>query len=101
MSLEYVLLTLLVLQTLGMCTFKRFETETAVWRGLLKWTIANGGTIALYYAVGGWALLFPLAFGVLGATAHVVICKKEGFHMIYATPREKYYAYRGWTWPPE
>ena len=52
MGLEYVLLTLLVLQTLGMCTFKRFETETPVWRGLLKWTIADGVTIALYYVVG-------------------------------------------------
>ena len=92
MGLEHVLLTLLILQTLGMCTFKRFETETAVWRGLMKWTIANGGTIALYYIVGGWALLFPLTFGLLGATVHVVICKKEGFHMIYATPRERYYA---------
>ena len=101
MGLVYVLLTLLVLQTLGMCIFKRFETETPIWRGLLKWSIVIGGTLTLYYGLGSWAILFPIAFATLGGTVHIVICRKEGFHPIYATPRDRYYAYRGWTWPPE
>ena len=101
MELEHVLLVLLIIETLGMCIFKRFETETPIRRSLLKWTIIVGGTLGLYYVVGGWAILFPLGMLALGGTVHVVICRKEGFHPVYATPRREYYAYRGWAWPPE
>lgn len=101
MELHHILATLLVMLTLGMCIFKRFETETPIWRGLLKWGIVIGGTIGLYYGIGGWALVFPVGMMILGGTVHVVICRKEGFHPVYATPRREYYAYRGWDWPPE
>ena len=101
MEFHEVLLALLIMETLGMCIFKRFETETPVWRSLLKWGLIIGGTIGLYFAVGGGGLLFPLGMMVLGSTVHVVICRREGFHPVLATPRREYYAYRGWNWPPE
>lgn len=101
MELEHVLLTLLIMQTLGMQIFKRFEAETAIWRSLLKWTIIIGGTVGLYFGIGGWAILFPLLAVAVGSVVHVVICRQRGFHPIFASPRKEYYAYRGWAWPPK
>ena len=99
MGLELELIVLLVVQTLGSAIFARFETETPIWKRLLKWSIMHGGTIGLYFLVGHWSLLFPLAMGVLGGTLHFVVCRKHGFDLINATPRRAYYAFRGWHWP--
>lgn len=101
MGLETVLGALLVLQMVGCIVFRRFEIETPVWRSLLKWSIIHGATIGLYFAIGLYALVVPMFFLALGGTAHMVICRREGFDPITASPREKYYAYRGWAWPPE
>lgn len=101
MELTQVLLITFAAQSLGTMVFAVFEIETPVWRRLLKWTIFHGATAGLFFAVGPWCLVFPGFFLLLGITAHTVICKREGFHPLYATPRRKYYAYRGWTWPEE
>ena len=98
MGFELELIVLLVIQTLGMSIFAIFEVETPAWRGILKWFIVIGGTIGLYYLVGHWSLLFPLAGAVAGGTFHFVWCRKNGIHPIRATPRRKYYALRGWEW---
>lgn len=99
MSLEMVLLILLVSQMIGMSVFAAFETEASIPARLSKWIFINGGTIGLYYAVGGWSLLLPGFMLVLGLTVHFIICRKYGFHPIYATPRRRYYEFRGWAWP--
>jgi len=99
MGLELELIVLLVLQTLGTAVFARFETETPIWRRLLKWFIVHGGTIGLYFLIGHWSLLFPLAMAVSGCALHVTVCRRQGFDLIRATPRRAYYAYRGWEWP--
>jgi hypothetical protein len=99
--LTAVLCILLVLHTVGSTVFARFETETPIARRLFKWTLIHGGTIALYFVIGGWCLLWPGFMFGLGVTAHIIICRRQGFHPIYATPRRKYYAFRGWTWPEE
>lgn len=99
MGLELELILLLMVQTLGTAVFGRFETETPIRRRLLKWFIVHGGTIGLYFLVGHWSLLFPLAMAVSGGTLQVIVCRKHGFDLIYATPRRAYYAYRGWEWP--
>ena len=99
MSLETLLILLLIMQVLGPSFFARFETEHPGWRKALKWSIIHGGTIGLYYVVEGWAILFPLTILAMGLTVHFVICAKYGFHPFYATPRKKYYEFRGWAWP--
>ena len=98
MGIELELLVLLIIETLGLTIFAAFEVETPIWRRLLKWTIINGATIGLYFVVGHWALLFPLAGILIGGTVHVIICRREGFDVFKATPRKQYYAFRGWEW---
>ena len=87
MTLQAVLITTLVAQSMGTIVFAQFEVETPIWRRLLKWTIFHGGTVALYLLVGPWCLLFPAFALVAGSTVHFVVCRKQGFHPIYATPR--------------
>ena len=99
MTLQAVLITTLVAQSLGTLIFSQFEVETPIWRRLLKWTIFHGGTLGLYFLVGPWCLLFPAAGLGVGSTVHFVVCRRKGFHPIYATPRREYYAFRGWAWP--
>ena len=99
MGLELELIILLAIQTVGTSVFARFETETPIWKRLLKWFIVHGGTIGLYFLVGHWPLLFPLALSVVGGALHFVVCRKHGFDPVYARPRRAYYAFRGREWP--
>ncbi len=99
MGIELELSILLILQTLGMSIFSRFEVETPLWRRLLKWSFLIFGTLALYYPFGHWALLLPGTMVIAGSLAHVYVCRREGIHPLYATPRRKYYEFRGWSWP--
>ena len=69
MGIELELSYLLLLLTVGMVSFGRFEADRAIWRGLLKWAILIGGTVGLYTAVGHWSLLFPTA-GLRGDSNH-------------------------------
>jgi hypothetical protein len=92
------LIVLLALQTLGTSIFARFEVETPISKRLLKWAIFIGGTVGLYFAVRHWALLFPIAMIALGSSYHFIYCRREGIHLLYATPRRKYYELRGWKW---
>ena len=61
MGVELELYVLLAIVILGSSIFAVFEVETARWRKALKWLIVSGGTVALYYAVGHVALIFPLS----------------------------------------
>ena len=99
MGIELELSYLLLLLTVGMVSFGRFEVERPIWRGLLKWTIVIGGTVGLYTAVGHWSLLFPTAGLLVGSTVHIIWCRRHDIHPLYASPRRRYYELRGWTWP--
>lgn len=99
MGIELELYVLLAAAILGETLFAVFEIETARWRKLVKWLIVTGGTLALYYAVGHLALVFPLGLAALGTVAHFWWCRKHGIHPLRATPRRRYYELRGWSWP--
>ena len=99
MGIELELSFLLIFMTLGMVIFGRFEVERPIWRGLLKWAILIGGTVGLYQLVGHWSLLFPTAGLLAGSTVHVIWCRRNDIHPLYATPRRRYYDLRGWEWP--
>ena len=98
MGVELELGILYLTQTLGQSFFDSFEVETPGWRKALKWLIVGGLTVALYFQVGHWALLLPLAGGVVGSTFHVIWCRKNGIDPWKATPRRKYWELRGWEW---
>ena len=99
MGIELELYVLLAILILGSSVFAVFEVETARWRKVLKWVIVCAVTIGLYYVVGHFALVFPVAAATLGTTFHYSWCRKNGIHPLHATPRRKYYELRGWAWP--
>ena len=99
MGIELELVVLLVIRTLGTIVFGRFEFEASLRGKIAKWLIVDGGTIGLYYLVGHWALGFRVGLFIAATTVHFIACRREGFDPIYATPRKKYYDFKGWSWP--
>lgn len=98
MGLEIELATLLLIQLLGSAFFGRFEVETPALRKIFKWLMIDGITIGLYFIVGHYALIFPVAMICIGTTVHIFFCKKHGIDPLKATPRKKYYELRKWKW---
>jgi len=99
MTMEKILLTLLICQTLGFAVFGKFESEAPWWRSPLKWSAIIGvvWTVNVYF---GETVTF-IFLGVLYAIAmiiHIAWCRSHGIHPVNATPRKKYYELRGWTW---
>lgn len=58
--MELELITLLIIQTIFISAFARFELETPLISKLVKWFIIDGITIGLYFLVGHWAVVFPI-----------------------------------------
>ncbi len=52
--MELELITLLIIQTIFISAFARFELETPLISKLVKWFIIDGITIGLYFLVGNW-----------------------------------------------
>ena len=98
MGIQLELVFLIVLMTLGTSFFAVFEVETPGWRKMTKWMIVHGATVGLFFAVGHWALVFPIVAGGMGLTFHFVWCNSKGIHPLRATPRRRYYELRGWQW---
>ena len=99
MGIELELGALLLILLFGGEIFAAFEVETPAWRKILKWAIVIALTLALYAAIGHWALLAPIGLGGLGLTVHFVWCHRNGIDPWRATPRRRYYELRGWDWP--
>ena len=98
MGVELELGVLLALSIVGSSTFAVFEVETPAWRKILKWTVISVLTLLFYAGAGHWALLVPAVGGVLGTGVHFWWCRRQGIHPLRATPRQRYYQLRGWTW---
>jgi hypothetical protein len=97
MGIELELAVLLAITTLGQVGFGHFEAETSKARRLIKWAIVDGATLGLYFAVGHWALAFPIGMVALGLGFHFWWCRRNGIHPFHATPRRRYYELRGWA----
>ena len=98
MGVELELLVLLALSVIGQSIFARFEIETPAWRKILKWLVVIAVTLSLYYAIGHWALIFPILLGAAGLTFHFGWCRRHGIDPVRATPQRTYYQLRGWQW---
>lgn len=99
MKIELEFLTLLIIQTTIISAFAKFEVETPLLKKLVKWFIIDGITIALYFLVGHWAMLFIILSLAPGTVYHFIWCKKNNIHPLKATPRRKYYELRKWKMP--
>lgn len=99
LGVELELGFLLVLQTVLITAFARFEVEGPVFRRVAKWLVIDAITVILYAIVGHWALVFPALSVLPGSVFHWIWCQRNGIDPLRATPRRKYYALRGWRWP--
>jgi hypothetical protein len=100
-GVEVELAVLLVLTCVGQTVFARFEIETATWRKRLKWFVVYALTLGFYAGAGHWAAAVPVFLGGLGVAGHVVWCRRHQIHPLTAQTLERYYALRGWRWPPQ
>lgn len=97
-GIELELLVLLVIQTMFISAFAKFEVETPLIRKIFKWFLIDTVTIGLYYLVGHWAVIFPIVGLIPGIIVHFNWCKKNTINPWKATPRKRYYQLRGWKW---
>jgi len=91
MDVKLELVVLLVVQLIASNASARFEIETPALRKMFKWLFMAAATIGLYYMVGHWSLLLPVAILILGSTFHIIWCNKDGIDPVKATPKRKYY----------
>jgi L-asparagine transporter-like permease len=86
----------------GNILFGHWEVETPKWRRLLKFLIVLAVTILLSRTFGRlWAFIFV---GILALAALIVhgfwLPWRYGINGWTGEPKEKYYALRGWKYPP-
>jgi len=86
----------------GNILFGHWEAETPKWRRLLKFVIVLALTILIRTTFGRlWAFLFV---GTLALGAVIVhgfwLPRRYGINGWTGEPEEKYYALRGWKYPP-
>ena len=98
LGIELELTELLLIQTIFISVFAKFEIETPLFKKLLKWFFFYTITIGLYFLIGHWAIIFPIVGLVPGTIYHFHWCKKNGIHPFKATPKKKYYELRKWKW---
>lgn len=78
-----------------------WEAETPKWRRLLKFVLTMGITLAISAGVGRlWAMLFLGLLGALAIVVHAWWLPRLGINGWTGEPKEKYYAMRGWKYPP-
>jgi hypothetical protein len=98
MGIELELGALLLSQLIGTSIFGIFEMETPAWKKILKWLLIDVITLALFFEFNHWALLFPFVIIIIGTSVHFFLSITHGIHPFNATPRKKYYEFRGWKW---
>ncbi len=99
-GIEIELTFLLLLTFIGQTLFARFEIETPRWRLIVKWLVLYAVTLGLHPVIGHWALAAPALAGTVGLAVHFSWCRRHGIHPFTAEPLPRYYALRGWRWPP-
>ena len=89
------------LTAVGTILMGHWEAGTPKWRRVLK-PFVFCGLAVLISATAGRACFFGL-LGLLSVAVlviHVWWLPRKGIHGWTGEPREKYYALRGWPWPP-
>lgn len=100
-GIEVELLVVAIIVILGADVFAPFEVETPAWKKVCKWSLFLLIVLAAYPLIGHWILLVIAMLSGAGATVHWRWCRAHGIDPWRATPRRRYYALRGWTWPAD
>ena len=78
-----------------------WEAATPKWRRLLKFAVILGLTLAISAGIGRrWAFVFLGLLAVGSVIIHAWWLPRLGINGWTGEPKEKYYAMRGWKYPP-
>jgi hypothetical protein len=89
------------LTTVGNILMGHWEAGTPKWRRVLKPFVLCGLSVLISATAGrGWFFVFLGALSVAVLVIHAWWLPRKGINGWTAEPREKYYALRGWKWPP-
>jgi len=85
----------------GNIVFGHWEFGTPKWRRVLKFVVFVGITVGLSAGLGRrWAFGFLGVLGVAVLVVHAWWLPRHGINGWTGEPKEKYYALRGWKYPP-
>ena len=85
----------------GNIVFGHWELGTPKWRRVLKFVVFVGITVGLSAGLGRrWAFGFLGVLGVAVLVVHAWWLPRHGINGWTGEPKEKYYALRGWKYPP-
>ncbi len=85
----------------GNILFGHWEEKTPKWRRLLKFVLILGLTMGISAVVGRrWAFLFLGVLALPPLVIHIWRLSRHGINGWTGEPKEKYYALRGWKYPP-
>jgi len=85
----------------GNIVFGHWEFGTPKWRRVLKFVVFVGITVGLSAGLGRrWAFGFLGVLGIAVLVVHAWWLPRHGINGWTGEPKEKYYALRGWKYPP-
>ncbi|HMG17690.1 MAG TPA: hypothetical protein VK573_03110 [Gemmatimonadales bacterium] len=85
----------------GNILFGHWEAQTPKWRRLLKFVLFVGLTLAISAWLGRrWTFAFLGLLGLIVVIIHAWWLPRHGINGWTGEPKEKYYALRGWRYPP-
>jgi hypothetical protein len=90
-----------IIFAVGNILFGHWEAGTPKWRRLLKFVLILVLTLGISTSLGRrWAFLFLGLMGLAALIVHAWWLPRHGINGWTAEPKEKYYAMRGWKYPP-
>lgn len=90
-----------IIFAVGNIVFGHWEAETPRWRRLLKFAVFLGLTLAISAFAGRrWAFVFLGLLALPVVIIHAWWLPRHGINGWTGEPRDKYYALRGWKYPP-
>jgi hypothetical protein len=90
------------LTAVGTILMGHWEEGTPKWRRVLKPFVFCGLSVLISATVGrAWFFAFLGTLSAAVLVIHAWWLPRKGINGWTAEPREKYYALRGWQWPPQ
>lgn len=89
------------LTAVGTILMGHWEAGTPKWRRILKIVLISGLSVLISATAGrAWFFVFLGVILLLVLLIHFWWLPRKGVNGWTGEPREKYYALRGWPWPP-
>lgn len=100
MELEFLLAAVLI--SVATTSFGHFEQHAPLWTRLARWLTYLAVTFAIGHTAGRpWTFVWLLGLPAVGATFHVIWCRRHGINPLTAQPRDRYLQLRTRRRTPE